>query len=168
MHWSYVCYTWTHCLYFVPIIHQRYSKGYFERVEVHPGTILCMHPANERQRYNASPSLIGWGHTQNDPFTSQELWKCFSLYCGMVLVDFTHILQGCFSGAGAIIRLPQRRWSNPEEWIAWHRLKNKNMATTKRSMTKMYAYFMGCTVVLLCLQWNLISFTITLQHVINQ
>ena len=32
-----------------------------------PGIILCMHPANERQRYNVKSSLIGWAHTQNDP-----------------------------------------------------------------------------------------------------
>ena len=26
-----------------------------------------MHPANERWRYDVTPSLIGWVHTQNDP-----------------------------------------------------------------------------------------------------
>ena len=31
------------------------------------GTILCMHPANERWRYIVTPSLIGWAHTQNGP-----------------------------------------------------------------------------------------------------
>ena len=30
--------------------------------------ILCMHPANERQRYNVRSSLLGWAHTQNDPW----------------------------------------------------------------------------------------------------
>ena len=29
------------------------------------GMILCMHPANEIQRYNVMQSFIGWGHTQN-------------------------------------------------------------------------------------------------------
>ena len=28
--------------------------------------ILCMHPANERRRYNVTSSLIGWAHEQND------------------------------------------------------------------------------------------------------
>ena len=32
--------------------------------------ILCMHTAHERQLYTVTPSLIGWGHTQNDP------WVC--------------------------------------------------------------------------------------------
>ena len=31
------------------------------------GIILCGRPANERRRYNVTPSLIGWAHTQNDP-----------------------------------------------------------------------------------------------------
>ena len=31
------------------------------------GIILCMHPANERRRYDVTSSLIGWVHTQNDP-----------------------------------------------------------------------------------------------------
>ena len=26
-----------------------------------------MHPANERRRYNVTPSLIAWAHAQNDP-----------------------------------------------------------------------------------------------------
>ena len=30
--------------------------------------ILCMRPANERWRYSVTPSLIGWAHTQNDPW----------------------------------------------------------------------------------------------------
>ena len=27
-----------------------------------------MRPANERRRYTVTPSLIGWVHTQNDPW----------------------------------------------------------------------------------------------------
>ena len=38
------------------------------------GIILCMHPANERWRYSVTPSLIGWAHTQNDP------WCWYSVY----------------------------------------------------------------------------------------
>ena len=30
--------------------------------------ILCMCPANERRRYIITSSLIGWAHTQNDPW----------------------------------------------------------------------------------------------------
>ena len=33
--------------------------------------ILCMHPANERRRYNVTLSLIGWVHPQNDPCCAQ-------------------------------------------------------------------------------------------------
>ena len=31
--------------------------------------ILCMYPANGRWRYTVTSSLIGWAHTQNDPWT---------------------------------------------------------------------------------------------------
>ena len=33
-----------------------------------PGIILCLRLANERRRYTVTPSLIGWAHTQNDPW----------------------------------------------------------------------------------------------------
>ena len=33
-----------------------------------------MHPANERWRYTVTPSLIGWAHAQNDPW-SEYLWE---------------------------------------------------------------------------------------------
>ena len=33
-----------------------------------PGIIFCMCPANERRRYNVTSSLIGWAHSQNDPW----------------------------------------------------------------------------------------------------
>ena len=31
--------------------------------------ILCMHPVNERWRYNVTESLIGWAHTDDDPWS---------------------------------------------------------------------------------------------------
>ena len=43
-------------------------------------------------------------------------WKYtwFALCLGSVSTDFTHILQGYFTGTGAIGRFPQCQWSNPE------------------------------------------------------
>ena len=41
------------------------------------------------------------------------LWRCYQLlwdWCGL----FTHIFQGCFTGTGTIIWLPQCQWSNHE------------------------------------------------------
>ena len=32
------------------------------------GIVLCMHPANDRWSYIVTSSLIGWVHTQNDPW----------------------------------------------------------------------------------------------------
>ena len=36
------------------------------------GIILCTAPANERQHYTVKPSLVGWTHTQNDPWWMSE------------------------------------------------------------------------------------------------
>ena len=35
--------------------------------------IFHMRPASESRRYNVTSSLIGWVHTQNDPWT--ETWR---------------------------------------------------------------------------------------------
>ena len=35
--------------------------------------MLCMCPANGRRCYNVTSSLIGWAHTQNDPWTEMEV-----------------------------------------------------------------------------------------------
>ena len=36
---------------------------------INSGIILRMYTANERWRYNVTPSLIGWAHTRNDPWS---------------------------------------------------------------------------------------------------
>ena len=41
---------------------------YLKVIEKVTGINLCMHPANERRRYIVTSSLIGWAHTQNDPW----------------------------------------------------------------------------------------------------
>ena len=73
----------------------------------------------------------------------------FVMFCyGFVLVDFTHILQDHFTSTGAIIRLPQCQWSNPEGY-GWINLMNLqcagNVITAKQITTKMCAHFMGHT-----------------------
>ena len=45
---------------------RRLDQGVAVRYDYHAGVILCMHPANERWCKNATLSLIGWVHTQND------------------------------------------------------------------------------------------------------
>ena len=56
---------------------------------------------------------------------------------------FTHILQGCFSGTVAVVRLPQCHCSNPEGY-AWYRpvCAKTQQNTTKRELC---AYFLGYT-----------------------
>ena len=51
---------------------------------------------------------------------------CFAMLCFVMVMllvlsrytwfEFAHILQGCFTGTGAILWLPQCQWSNPEEY----------------------------------------------------
>ena len=40
-----------------------------------PGMISYMHPDNERWRYRVTSSLIGWVHTQNDPWYFQFAYR---------------------------------------------------------------------------------------------
>ena len=47
-----------------------------------------------------------------------------SLCCVSFLANCTHILQGYFTGTGAIIWLPQCQWSNPEGYV-YHRSNRK-------------------------------------------
>ena len=51
-------------------------------------------------------------------------------------VSFSHILQGCFTGTGAIIWLPQCLWSNPEIYGYNQYLPNHNK--TQQSMNCVY------------------------------
>ena len=44
------------------------------------GIILCMCPANERQRYIVTSSLIGWAHKQYDPGLSKGIMITFGIY----------------------------------------------------------------------------------------
>ena len=54
--------------------------------------ILCICLANERRRYNATLSLIGWGHTQNDPFIRLPLESNVLLSWSMLCI----FSRGCF------------------------------------------------------------------------
>ena len=66
------------------------------------------------------------------------LW--FVLFgCGSALVDFTHILQDYLTSTGAVERLPQCQWSNPEEYgqkDPTNPTGSHNITTTKQSTTK--------------------------------
>ena len=57
------------------------AEGYLWFSKYSAKIILGMCPANERRRYNVTPSLIGWAHAQNDP--------CRVYACDLMF------LQGC-------------------------------------------------------------------------
>ena len=58
---------------------------YLKVIEKVTGISLCMHPANERQRYIVTSSPTGWSQTQNDPW-SQICWGPVSDQLGTVSV----------------------------------------------------------------------------------
>ena len=49
-----------------------YEKKQYFAHPIQPGIILWMRPANDRRRYIATSSLIGWVQTQNDPWTTES------------------------------------------------------------------------------------------------
>ena len=67
---------------------------------------------------------------------------------------FIHIHQGCFAGTGAIVRLPQCQWSNPDGYGKI----SQCITTTKHSKAKPVCIFLGiyCTSFYdeLALRWN--------------
>ena len=47
---------------------QIFFKSVMTWVEAQGAFCICMGPANERWRYTVTPSVIGWVHTQNNPW----------------------------------------------------------------------------------------------------
>ena len=52
---------------------------------------------------------------------------------------FIHIHRGCFAGTGAIVRLPQCQWSNPDGYGK----TSQSITTTKHSKAKTVCIFLG-------------------------
>ena len=91
-----------------------------------------------------------------------QLWPCtvypkkyahgFVVLCFVVVMQsfimnshevFIHIYQGCFAGTGAIVRLAQCQWSNPDGYGKI----SQCLTTTKHSKAKTVCIFLGiyCT-----------------------
>ena len=94
--------------------------------------------------------------------------------CGYALADVTHIFHGYFTGTGAIIRLPQCPWSNPEninEYITWiHREVSCNHSKTAQN-EPVYIFYGVYSVhgtpngeVKVCKYWHIcVTYSATLQ-----
>ena len=65
---------------------------------------------------------------------------------------FIHILQGCFAGTGAIVRLPQCHWSKPDGYGKI----SQCITTTKHSKAKTVCIFLGiyCTSIIYKILYN--------------
>ena len=75
---------WPNMIWYSKYHYDSNVKGVtFFRVQTHnryQGIILGMCPANERQRYNVTPSLIGWVHSQNDPWIPSGISASWASY----------------------------------------------------------------------------------------
>ena len=69
---------------------------------------------------------------------------------------FIHIHQGCFAGAGAIVRLPQCQWSKPDGYGKI----SQCITTTKHSKAKTVCIFLG----IYC-KWWIIEIWSWLKHI---
>ena len=71
---------------------------YYTMGEVVAGTILCMHPANERRRYNVTSSHIGCAHAQNGwrsscCFPDKSVWCPFGKSTSYILKILDKIMN---------------------------------------------------------------------------
>ena len=62
-------------------------------------------------------TLITLDYISRNMYTVRDL-LCFWSW------DFNHILQGCFTGTGAILWLPRCQWSNPDGYGQTDRMKS--------------------------------------------
>ena len=69
-------------------------------MQYYAGIILCMCPANERQCYIVTLSLIGWAHTQNDHWLCHiGLWYsgthlCWLIWSQYIFISSSWLLPG--------------------------------------------------------------------------
>ena len=52
-----------------------------------PGIILCMHQDSEKWCYNVTSSLIGWVHTQTDPWVSPMYMRVLHWNCDTLILS---------------------------------------------------------------------------------
>ena len=78
------------------------------------GIILCMHPANERWCYRVTPSLIGWVHTQSDPWVWGSNQYCFiNKNCGSSDFSFMTEKTTKIFPIVVYVSLPMMPWAIP-------------------------------------------------------
>ena len=70
---------------------------------------------------------------------------------------FIHIHQGCFAGTGAIVRLPQCQWSNPDGYGKI----SQCITTTKHSKAKTVCIFPG----IYCMHYDLVKCSVFLNGI---
>ena len=101
--------------------------------------------------YLSMACIQGWSTVYSKKYGHGFVVLCFVVVMHSFIMNshevFIHIYQGCFAGTGAIVRLPQCQWSKPDGYGKI----SQCITTTKHSKAKKCAYFLGYTVVQLCL-----------------
>ena len=90
-----------------------------------------------------------WGNHRVNPLCPMKYTFLSALFCDDILIDschiFTHILQGCFTGTGAILWLPSASEAILKDMGKSHLYQTK-MNTTKYEPCKYFLeYTLECT-----------------------
>ena len=91
-------------------------------------------------------SVVGGGTVYPKIYAHGFVVLCFVVVMQSFIMNshvFIHIHQGCFAGTGAIVRLPQCQWSEPDGYGKI----SQCITTTKHSKAKTVCIFLGiyCT-----------------------
>ena len=86
-----------------------------------PGIILCMHPANERQRYTVTLPLIGWVHSQNVPCVHTDMSDSLRSDADVMMETISHRLSKKFGRVHeSVLRLNIWSIKIPSTWFQTH------------------------------------------------
>ena len=116
---------------------------------------LSLHDAYWRQSYDIQHTMSRWNSWKFSPHncdtnyhTPQQLYTQLAHFmpcCYFIPVVFTRILQGYFMDSGAIMRLPQCQWVDPDSHMSSRlRYDNPNHSTAGLAILCWYS-----------IQWNL-------------
>ena len=122
------------------------------------GIILSMGSANESRRYIVTSSLIGWAHTQNDPWAKQRSSVCASLTMVWTIAalnaQITTENRSCYD-ANFVFTSSTRdfRYDNPQ-WHQWQQRWHQHNSRLRKGADKEFIWNIIFVFVFLISLWN--------------
>ena len=127
---------------------------HFPSIPIRQSLLQSLSMQGKRKETWRRQSIVGYDiylFLQNTVYPKKYAYG-FVVLCFVVVMQsfimnshevFIHIHQGCFGGTGAIVRLPQCRWSKP----GGYGKISQCITTTKHSKAKTVSIFLGiyCT-----------------------